>query len=199
MATALEAPSITIVTATSVEARAARKALPSLRVVEAGIGLRRGVKVDGIAISCGLAGGLRRDLPTGTIVIPRIVRRPDGTTLPCDAELTERLSEAAHELGYEPVNEPLLTSVSLIHGDARAIYAGEFAAVDMETGLIHAERVACVRVILDTPLREISPAWLNPRTAMFQPRAWSDLPFLAREGPRCAAIAASVIACALSG
>jgi hypothetical protein len=199
MATALNAQSISIVTATSVEARAARKALPNLRVVEAGIALVRNEKFGDIAISCGLAGGLREDLPTRTIVIPYLVRRPDGSMLSCDVELTDHLSDTARDLGYEPVNEPLLTSESLIHGEARAAWARDFAAVDMETGLINAPRVACVRVILDTPLREISPAWLNPRSAIFQPRAWSDLPFLAREGPRCAKIAAGIIAAALSG
>jgi hypothetical protein len=62
----------------------------------------------------------------------------------------------------------------------------------METGLLHAPRVACVRVILDTPLREISPAWGNPARALLDVRAWRDLPFLMREGPRCAAVAARV-------
>lgn len=199
MATALNAHSIAIVTATSVESRAARKALPHVRVVEAGIALARSEDFGDIAISCGLAGGLRKDLPTGTVIVPRVVRRPDGSMLACDAELTDLLSEAARQCGYKPVNDPLLTSPSLVHGDSRAKWADEYAAVDMETGLINAGRIACVRVVLDTPLREISPAWLNPRTAIFQPRAWSDLPFLAREGPRCAAIAAQIIAAALLG
>lgn len=199
MATAVDPRVITIVTATDLEAREARKALPDVRVVEAGIGLSRATHFDGIAISCGLAGGLRADLPTGTVVIPPTVRRPDGTLLTCDPALTESLTAAARALGYEPVNLPIYTSVALVHGNGRAGLAPEYAAVDMETGLINADRVACVRVILDTPLREISPAWLHPQRAIFQPRAWLDLPFLAREGPKCARIAARVIAAAISG
>jgi adenosylhomocysteine nucleosidase len=199
MAIAIDPRVVTIVSATALEAREARKALPEFRVVEAGIGLTAASVFEGVAISCGVAGGLRADLPTGTVVVPRSVRRPDGTLLACDPELTDLLSQAARGLGYEPVNLPIYTSVSLVHGNGRAGLASEYAAVDMETGLINAERVACVRVILDTPLREISPAWLHPERAIFQPRAWFDLPFLAREGPKCARLAAQVIAAAISG
>ena len=188
---------LTVVTATRVEAQAARKALsPGVRVVECGISLARQCEFDGIAMSCGLAGGLRDDFPTGTVIVPARVRRPDGTMLECDAELTASLTTAARDLGYRVANDPLITSAGLVHGAERAAWAPEYAAVDMETGLIRAERIACVRVILDTPQREISPAWLTPLRAAFTPSAWRDLPFLAREGPRCSAIAAAVIAAA---
>ena len=191
---------ITVVTATGVETSAARKALPAdVRVVQAGIALAGSdARIEGIAISCGLAGGLRDDLPTGTVLVPRSVRRPDGTLLQCDEELSLALRRAAEALGYVPVDAPLVTSASLVHGAERAHWAAQgFAAVDMETGLISADAVACVRVVLDTPQREISPAWERPASVLFQPRAWRDLPFLAREGPRCASIAARIIAAAL--
>lgn len=185
---------VTVVTATRVEAQAARKALPPhVRVAECGISLARQCEFEGIAISCGLAGGLRSDLPTGTVVVPARVRRPDGTHLECDAQLTALLTSAARELGYRVVNDPVLTSASLVYGAERAAWAPEYAAVDMETGLIRADRIACVRVILDTPQREISPAWLTPLRAALTPSAWRDLPFLAREGPRCSTIAAEVL------
>lgn len=193
-----EVEGITVVTATSVEARAARKALPSgVRVVEAGIGLKDVRDFGDIAISCGLAGGLREELPTGTVIVPCSVRRPDGTALTCDPELSELLRNAARALGQDPIDAPLLTSSTLIHGAERAKWAGEYAAVDMESGLICATRLACVRVILDTPKREISPAWLNPSRAFLSPGAWRDLPFLAREGQRCARLAAEITAAAL--
>jgi hypothetical protein len=191
---------ITVVTATAVETRAARKALPpGVRVVEAGIALKDVRNFGDVAISCGLAGGLRTELPTGTVVVPCWVRRPDGTTLTCDPGLSDVLRDAARRLGYDVIDAPLLTSKTLVHGNERAVWAGEYAAVDMESGLIDATRVACVRVILDTPQREISPVWLEPARAFFTPSAWRDLPFLAREGRRCARIAAEVIAAALPG
>lgn len=186
---------ITVVTATGVETRAARKALPeNVRIVQAGIALKAARDFGEVAISCGLAGGLRADLPTGSVVIPRSVRRPDGTLLTCDPELSELLRAAARTLGHDPVEALLLTSATLVYGGERAKWAADYAAVDMETGLIEATRIACVRVILDTPQREISPAWLNPSSVAFTPSAWRDLPFLAREGPRCARIAAEIVA-----
>lgn len=191
---------ITVVTATGLETAAARKALPEeISVVQGGIALASSAaRITGSAISCGLAGGLRTDLPTGTVLIPRSVRRPDGTLLACDADLTGALIAAAEILGYRACDAPLLTSATLVHGGERSKWAAQgFAGVDMETGLIEAERVACVRIVLDTPQREISPAWERPLSVLFQPRAWRDLPFLAREGPRCAQLAARIVATAL--
>lgn len=166
-----------------------------VRVVECGIGLQKHGQFDGLVISCGLAGGLRPGLPTGTALVPARVRRPDGSELLCDAVAVDALTRAGVRLGFTVVQEPLLTSETLVHGTQRAQWArAGYAGVDMETGLLQAPRVACVRVVLDTPEREISPAWLNPARAMLQPRAWLDLPFLMREGRRCSAIAARIAA-----
>lgn len=189
-------PIITIVTATGLEARAAWKAVGArVRVVQAGIGLSKQRSFEGDAISCGVAGGLRAGIRTGTVLIPKSVLRPDGTALECDPELRESLLRAAHALNYDPEEAPLLTSATLVHGKDRAAFAARgYAGVDMETGLISADRIACVRVVLDTPEREISPAWQNPASVIFHPFAWGNLPFLAREGPRCASIAASIVA-----
>jgi len=188
---------ITVVTATGLETAEARKALPaSVRVLQAGISLRGNAEhIEGIAISCGLAGGLRDDLPTGTVLIPRTVRRPDGTTMACDPELVELLAKAARALGHEPIDAPLLTSATLVHGQDRQKWADlGFAGVDMETGVIKSDRLACVRVVLDTPNREIAPAWQRPASAIFHPRAWLDLPFLSREGPRGARLSSLIVA-----
>jgi hypothetical protein len=163
-------------------------------VVQSGIALAsHAATFDDLVISCGVAGGLRPDLPTRTVLVPELVRRPDGSELECDAAAVQALCESALREGYRVVRDPLVTSTVLVHGTERAAFAAQgFAGVDMETGLLHAPRVACVRVILDTPLREISPAWGNPPRALLDVRAWRDLPFLMREGPRCAAVAARV-------
>jgi hypothetical protein len=191
---------VTVVTATALEARAARTQLGDrARVVRAGVALRRLREDPGsIVISCGLAGGLRDDLPTGTVLVPRSVRRADGMMLACDPDLVEKLLRAARDLGAQPVDAPLITSTRIVRGAERARWANEgFAGADMETGALHAERLACVRVILDTPAHELSAAWEHPARVLFRPDAWFDIPFLAREAPRCAALAAQVIAGAL--
>ena len=191
---------VTVVTATPLEARAARAQLGDrARVVQAGIALRRlSEDLGSIVISCGLAGGLRDDLPTGTVLVPRQVRRPDGAILTCDPDLVERLLRAARDLGTQPVDAPLVTSARIVRGVERTRWANEgYAGADMETGAIYAARLACVRVILDTPAHELSGAWEHPARVLFRPDAWFDIPFLAREAPRCAALAARVIAGAL--
>lgn len=198
MATAAER--IAVIAATGVEARAAKAALGKrARVMQVGIALR-GLREDPgpIVISCGLAGGLRDDLPTGTVLIPREVRRPDGSMLACDPDLTESLVRAARAAGCEPVEAPLLTTARIVRGAERMRWAQEgYAGADMETGLLRAPRIACVRVILDTPVHEFSIAWENPASVIFRPDAWLDIPFLARQAPRCAALAARIVADAL--
>jgi len=191
---------VTVVTATAFEARAARTLLGDYaHVVRAGIALRDLREDLGpIVVSCGLAGGLRDGLPTGTVLVPRKVRRPDGTILACDPELVEALLRAARDLGTQPVDAPLLTSNHIVRGSGRARWANEgYAGADMETGLVQAARVACVRVILDTPARELSAAWEHPARVFFRPDAWLDIPFLARQAPHCATLAARVVAEAL--
>lgn len=185
---------VTIVAATRTEANAVRRAAPAnVRVVECGISALRASAFDDLTISCGLAGGLRADLPTGTVLIPSRVRRPDGSEFDCDAAAIDALTRAARDRGYPVVHDPLVTTRTLVHREERRAWGSRgYAGADMETGLLNAPRVACVRVVLDTPQREISPAWLRPATALLQPRAWVDVPFLIREGPRCAAIAAYV-------
>ena len=151
-------------------------------------------------ISCGLAGGLHHHLHTGTVVIPYEVLRPDGTTLQCDRKLSEMLIAAAKDLGFDTVTDPLVTTTHVVTGSERATWSQRgYAGVDMETGLLTAPRVAAVRVLLDTPLRELSEDWLSPMTAVLKPWNWPQLAWLAREGPRCAARAAEVVQEAFAG
>lgn len=192
---------VTIAAATRVEARAVRRiAAQDVRVVECGIALSKRAVFDGLVISCGLAGGLRNDLATGTVLIPHRVRRPDGTELVCDAAAVRELARAARGLEACVVHDDLVTSTTLVRGGHRAMWAAlGYAGVDMETGLLAAPRVACIRVVLDTPQREISPQWVDPARAMLQPGLWRELPFLMREGPRCSRIAARIAVDAATG
>ena len=192
---------VTVVAATWLEARAVRAAIPEARLVVAGPGLSRlREPLAGAVVTCGVAGGLRPGLATGSVVVPAAVRRPDGGTLTCDPPLAAALAAAARALGLPVETGALVTSRELVTGGARRRWcdAGCVAA-DMETGLVLADRVATVRVVLDTPDRELAAAWTRPGRALRSPAAWRELPWLAREGPRCARLAAAVLAAALRG
>jgi len=181
--------------------------MPNRTVIEAGVALSKVAHSchpelvegwHGALISCGLAGGLHHHLRTGTVVIPFEVLCPHGTSMQCDLELSERLIAAARARGIEPVNDPIVTTTHLITGDNRRAWSERgYAAVDMETGLLRAARVAAVRVVLDTPLRELSEEWLQPARALLNPRLWPEAMWLARHGPRCAALAAEIVRDAL--
>jgi nucleoside phosphorylase len=185
-----------LIAATALECKALRRAAPRARVVQTGIALADLHEALGeIVISCGLAGSLRPDLSTGTVVIPREVCRPGGGVLRCDEELVELFAASARRLGVEPVFDPLVTADRIVHGAARAQWAARgYAAVDMETGLLDAPRVAAVRVILDTPQHEISEDWRTPILAILKPWNWPQAMWLAREAPRAASLAARVVA-----
>ncbi|MGA8099029.1 MAG: hypothetical protein WB810_10250 [Candidatus Cybelea sp.] len=187
---------ITYIAATRLEFKALRREMPRARIVEAGIALTKvACELGDVVVSCGLAGGLRDDLATGTLLIPREIRRPDGRTLLCDDELVEAFADSARRLGVVPVFDGLLTSENIVNGAERGLWAAKgFAGVDMESGLLRASRVAAVRVVLDTPRREISADWASPWLAILKPWNWSQALWLAREAPRAASLAARVVA-----
>jgi hypothetical protein len=187
--------SVTIVTALALEANAVRRERPNAAVVEGGIALAKlRDPLRGTVVVCGVAGGLRGDLPTGTVLVPRRVRRPDGSEFECDADLVAAFAASARRLGVEPVFDALLTADTIVNGAARIEWAARgYAGVDMETGLIEAARVAAVRVVLDTPQHELSTDWVNPIRAMFKPSNWPQAVWLAREAPRAARLAARVV------
>jgi hypothetical protein len=190
----------TAIAATALEARALRRAAPHAHVVECGIAFSRCDPHDlgTTVISCGLAGGLRADLPSGSVVVADRVRRPGGEVFMCDRALVAQLVVAARKLGHETVVAPLLTSATLIRGIERERWAQHgYAAADMESGLIVAPRIGVIRVILDTPARELSEKWLRPASAFLDPRLWPQAIWLARNAPRCARIAAEIAAAVL--
>ncbi len=188
--------SVVLVAATALEVRALRRELPDAPIVKTGVALAAaGPWFGDSVVSCGLAGGLRADLATGTLLIPREVRRPDGRVLYCDEALVEALAAGARRLGIDPVFDPLLTADRIVHRAAREDWAAQgYAGVDMETGRINASRVAAARVVLDTAQHEISADWNNPIRAMLKPWNWPQAFWLAREAPRAAALAARVVA-----
>ena len=192
-------PSLTIVAATSLEAAAVRRAAPHLHLVQSGVALSRlraGDCRDAV-VTCGLAGGLRQDLVTGSIVIPDAVATPNGDVIACDPALSDALLRSARELGHSAQRGTLLTSSELVNGSARAAWAKRgFIAADMETGFLRAARVAAVRVILDTPGRELDGAWLRPASVLWQPWLWPQALWLMREAPRCARLASEIVALA---
>jgi hypothetical protein len=123
-----------------------------------------------------------------------------GERRACDAPLVDALAAAARELGYEPCYDPMITTTHVVRGDERQRWEREgYAAVDMETALLRPARLAAVRVVLDTPLKELSEDWLSPVTAALKPWNWPEMLWLARTAPRYAKLAALVIARALGG
>jgi hypothetical protein len=169
---------------------------PRITCTGMGLGRWRGGDEQSIAIVCGLAGALDPGLRPGTVVVPELVSRTDGTETRCDPVLREALVEGARALSFEPESGPLLTAPSLVTGDARHRWAHRgFIAADMETGLLAGRniRVAAVRVILDSPERSISEQWVNPARALLQPALWGELLWLGRSAPRYALRAARVL------
>jgi hypothetical protein len=198
----LDPDDVTMVAAMANEAKPLRRLVPGLRLVCAGIGLAdMGTPPStSVVFSVGLAGGFDPALPPGTVVIPRQVAREDGAMLGCDHVWSAALESASTRLGFPTVSRPMLSASTLVTHDGRATwFAKGFAAVDMESALLAAmvPRVAAVRVILDTPVHEISPAWINPRRAAADPRNWREAAWLARWVPRCTRRAAQVVAAAL--
>ena len=191
-----------MVTAMANEARPVQRLVPQLRLVRAGIGLSemRMPPATPVVFSVGLAGGFDPRLAPGTVVVPSAVAREDGVMLACDAAWSAALERASVRLGFATVTLPMLSAAALVTHDGRgAWFARGFGAVDMETALLAGmvARVAAVRVILDTPLHEISPAWVNPLRAAADPRNWREAAWLARRVPRYTRRAAQVVAATL--
>src|SRR6202008_1522625 len=119
------------------------------------------------AAACGV------EFQAGRFLIPDEMERPNGERIGCVREPETPLRMAARQLGEAPLNAPLVTSPTLVRGKARDEWAARgFAGVDMESGLIAAPGLAVVRIILDTPERELSDAWLRPLSVLLRPEAW---------------------------
>ena len=174
--------------AMGMEWRAIRRALSATgnpaQVVRCGIGLQRWSPPkppQPAFITCGLAGGLRSDLPPGTVVVAGSVAMEDGEPVACDPDWVAALVAGV--------------------GDARGAWAGKgFVAAEMETALLvpTGAPLASLRVILDAPAAEVSEHWVRPGRAAVDPRRWREAMWLAARAPRYTRLAARCLAAGLS-
>jgi Phosphorylase superfamily len=199
------AASVTAFAATAMEARPLRRRLEgstAVRVYQGGVALSRWTAGDhDVLLSCGLAGALAGDLETGTVLIPDAVGDGAGRLQACDAGIVALLRDAARRCGITPHPGHVVTVDHFVAGSERALWAGRgYAAVDMESALLvgHARRFAVLRVVLDTPRRELSPAWARPRRAIAAPWLWGEALWLARVAPGLCDVGARVVAEAFS-
>jgi hypothetical protein len=189
---------VEILAPTWLEYRATRRTLPQAQISRTGISLARwrGANRGASVIVCGLAGALAPELPAGTILVPSWVGLADGTQMQCDPLLVEMLTTAACNLRLPLDTGPMLTARTLVVGDERQRWFQQgFVAADMETGLLAGRnlRVATVRVVLDTPARELPPDLARSTRALFQPLFWRELLWLSHAAPRYARLAARVL------
>jgi hypothetical protein len=90
----------------------------------------------------------------------------------------------------------------MVTGAARTTWAGRgHVAVDMESAgaAESAQRFAVLRVILDTPSRELSDAWAEPARAIRRPSNWSEAIWLGIHAPRFALRVGAVLEAAFLG
>ncbi len=157
--------SLLVIAPLRIERAAVRRGLPEALVLRSGVGAARAratallaarTPADAVAVAgfCGAVGG---GLQAGDVVIASEVRGPEGVTRCSSGPIVAALAA----LGMERVHVGPVASVDhLVHGTERGVLAGEgVLAVDMESAWLASAAVgrpfAVVRVVLDTPAREI--------------------------------------------
>ena len=170
--------------------------------VGVGAGSLNRPKQAALLLSLGLGGALTDEHAPGTVMVPDSVADESAERWTADPAWSDALRAAARRLGFPTAAGSLVSTTTVATGATRASLAARgYAAVDMESAAIarRAPRFAVVRVILDTPSREISDRWRRPALAVLDPRLWPQGLRLARMAPRFAARAAAVLAEALRG
>lgn len=197
---------MTVAVATLAELRPLRRRLrhtPAVRIERVGVRARdAAARYRGSLLSCGLGGALRDGLEPGTLLVPWSVATTRGAVMACDPALVTRLLDAARDLALPVEPGPLLTADQLVTGAERVSWGERgYAGVDMESALlaVRAPAFAVLRIVLDTPARELSPAWGRPALAMARPRLWREAAWLAREVPALCAVLARVLHRAFAG
>jgi Phosphorylase superfamily len=160
-----------------VEAWGVRRRARDVRVVQVGIGGRPPAGMSGIVISAGLCGGLLPEQRPGTVVIPTQVVDEQGVRHACDPGVVAALEQAARYLRLPMASGSLISTSGMVTGAARETWAGRgHVAVDMESAAAaeSTRRFGVLRVILDTPTRELSAAWAVPGRAIRHPSNWGE-------------------------
>ena len=150
-----------------VEAAALRRIGPGAIVLRTGVGPARAAaaavkasRLTGAAVAVGgFCGALTDDLRAGDIVVASEVRGLHGQGVRCS---TEPLVTALRERGLQRVFVgPVVSVAHVVRGAERAILAaGGALAVDMESAWLAPAAAgrpfAVLRVVLDTPAREVT-------------------------------------------
>jgi 4-hydroxy-3-methylbut-2-en-1-yl diphosphate reductase len=193
---------IVAVCAMGLEAWGVRRRAPGIRVLRVGIGGAAPAGDASIVISAGVCGGLLPDQAPGTVVIGTSVSDESGTIHACDPVIAARLERAARSLGVPVVTGSVVSTSAMVTGAARRAWADRgHVAVDMESAAAAATapRFGAVRVIVDSPQRELSPAWVAPGRAALRPSNWVDGIWLAIHMPEYALRAGAVLQAAFLG
>jgi 4-hydroxy-3-methylbut-2-enyl diphosphate reductase len=106
-------------------------------------------------VLAGISGGLDRRLAPGEIVVATSVRGPDGDELALSAADAEAVATELREDGRSVHLGPIVSSKTLVHGEARTELARSGAlAVDMESAWVARalsdHRLVIVRLVADT-------------------------------------------------
>ena len=158
-----------------IEGMAVRRGLPDALLLRSGMGAAKAraaalvaARVPAAAVAvvgfCGAVGG---GLRPGDVVVASEVRGPAGVIRCASAPVAATLAA----VGVERVRiGPVVSVDHLVYGKQRETLAGEGAlAVDMESAWLAAaavgRRFAVLRVVLDTPARELLGRWPRSQAA----------------------------------
>ena len=194
--------SVHAICAMGVEAWGVHRRAPQLRIVRVGIGGRPPAGLPGIVISAGLCGGLLPEQTPGMVVIASQVVDEQGATHACDPGVVAALEKAARYLRLPFTGGSLVSTTGMVTGPDRGTWAARgHVAVDMESAAAaeSARRFGVLRVILDTPSRELSGAWAEPGRAIRRPANWSEALWLGVNAPRYALRVGAVLEAAFLG
>jgi 4-hydroxy-3-methylbut-2-enyl diphosphate reductase len=158
-------PRLLAITPLRIERAAVRRGLPEALVLRCGVGAARAratalvaarIPADAVAVA-GFCGAVGPGLRAGDVVVASEVRGPEGITRCASGAIVAALAA----LGIERVHVGSVASVDhVVRGAERWVLAGEgVLAVDMESAWLApaaaGRPLAVVRVVLDTPTREI--------------------------------------------